>query len=136
MNTQKGFSTILGLLLIFTIIGGGAYLYTQNNVDILNIKKVDLKESDVLNATSSKDDYSCSENTDCQKNEICYFKPGGEKGSCTGRWNQKGEETAEYKESKNSVNKNDLTPCSKDEDCKDGKSCLLVPSGDTGYCSL
>ncbi len=35
MNTQKGFSTILGILLVLAVLGGGTYFYTSTKTDVV-----------------------------------------------------------------------------------------------------
>ncbi len=55
MNTQKGFSTLLGLLLVLSIVGGGAYVYTQTEIFNNNNGEVQITpESDIPTADVSE----------------------------------------------------------------------------------
>jgi hypothetical protein len=56
MNTQKGFSTLLGLLLILVIVGGGTYFYIQTRISVhTEANKGDYdNENTIITSTSTK----------------------------------------------------------------------------------
>ncbi len=141
MNSQKGFLSLLGLILVLAIMGGGAYFYTQSDLSLLKFNKLDESDpnatstngiSDILNNTQSlvdeKNKGQCVENSDCRDSEICYFKPGGNIGACV----------AKMSNEKSSVQTNTNVQvggsCLQDTDCATGM-CYFEVGGRVGVCT-
>lgn len=130
MNTQKGFLSLLGLLVTVLIIGGGAYFYIQSDLSLLRVEKnaTSTNGAKIIDTAQSlideKNKGQCFDNYDCGTNEICYFKPGGDAGSCIPRM-----------ENKKTIDVDiDIEVCMQDKDCGTNGSCYFEPGGETGVC--
>ncbi len=110
MKTQKGY--ILPIILIVLLLGlAGFFLFTSQPVEspvldetplvatttpiatttISNTNNEDIGgeeiiDDDMASSTIEVDasvSNQCTTDNDCTENQVCYFKPGGNQGSCT-----------------------------------------------------